>query len=93
MSLAPESLEEQDVVTVVALVAAICRVGTKNLLFARMNWDKLFSSANPPGAIAPSAARSTLTRQAKKDAAARQRARRAIVHDSRVRALQRLMSV
>src|SRR5689334_14236955 len=60
----PTELESADVAQTVALTAAVFRIGQPRLLLARMDWEKLFSSANPPGAVDPSLARETLTRQA-----------------------------
>lgn len=60
----PVDIEAQDITRTVALTAAVFRMGQPRLLMARMDWEKLFSSANPPGAVAPSMARETLTRQA-----------------------------
>jgi hypothetical protein len=60
----PIETETKDVSRTVALTAAVFRIGQPRLLLAKMDWEKLYSSANPPGAVAPSVARDTLTRQA-----------------------------
>lgn len=60
----PATVETDSIATTVALTAAVFHIGQPRLLLARMDWEKLFSSANPPGAVAPSIARETLTRQA-----------------------------
>jgi hypothetical protein len=67
----PEVLEAQSNSATVALTAAVRRIGASRLLLARMDWERLFSSASPPGAMTPKLARASLTRQAKKEAAAR----------------------
>jgi hypothetical protein len=41
-----------------------------------MNWERLFSSANPPGASTPAIARDSLTRDAIRRKEARRRALR-----------------
>ncbi len=48
----------------IALVSAVRGVGGDRLLYARINWDKLFESASPPGAPSPSVARGSYTRDA-----------------------------
>lgn len=63
-SVDPVEAETNDVSRTVALTAAVFAIGEPRLLAARMDWEKLFSSANPPGAVTPSIARETLTRQA-----------------------------
>ncbi len=60
----PTSVEDKAVTEAVALTAAVLRIGQPRLLMAKMDWEKLFTSANPPGAISPENARETLTRQA-----------------------------
>jgi hypothetical protein len=88
----PATSEEHDVEHTVALTAAVRRLGGSRLLFARLDWERLFSSASPPGAPTPTVARATLTRQAMKDAAARQKARRAATRSGRDRAMQKLLA-
>jgi hypothetical protein len=39
-------------------------VGTRRLLLSRLDWEKLFQSASPPGALPPKIAKLTLTREA-----------------------------
>lgn len=96
--LAPvEQIEEDDVTRTLALIAGVRGIGAMRLLLRRLNWDRLFSSANPHfergmGAPTPKVARATHTRQAKRDEAGRQRARRAIMSDRRQRDLRSLLS-
>jgi hypothetical protein len=42
------------------------KVAGQRLLLARLDWERLFSSANPPGAVAPSTAKETLTRDSRR---------------------------
>ncbi len=72
----PTIVEDKSVTEAVALTAAVFRIGQPRLLIARMNWEKLYTSANPPGAAAPSIARETLTRQAIRRKEGRRRAYR-----------------
>jgi len=60
----PAEVEAADVEATRSLSDRVFAIGEPRLLIARMDWEKLFSSANPPGAVAPSLARETLTRQA-----------------------------
>ena len=60
----PLETEQHSVTQTVALTAAVFAIGQPRLLLARMDWEKLFTSDNPPGAVSPSIARETLTRQA-----------------------------
>lgn len=70
-ALEPSEREIVEVSKTVALSAAVRAIGAQRLLLARMDWDRLFSSANTPGALTPEVARATMTRRAMKDAAAR----------------------
>jgi len=88
----PEAQEAHDISHTVALTAAVRRLGASRLLLARLDWERLFSSANPPGAPTPTVARATLTRQAKKDGAARQKARRAVSRAGHARAFSQLLA-
>jgi hypothetical protein len=83
----PADVETSDVERTLALTASVRRIGGTRLLWRRLNWDRLFSSANPPGAMAPKLARSQLTRQAKKEDAAR----RSMAADARRRAFEKLV--
>ncbi len=47
-----------------ALAAIARETGSCRLLYARINWDKLFESASPPGAPSASVAKGSYTRQA-----------------------------
>ncbi len=60
----PADAEAHEITLTVALVAAVSRIGATRLLLAQMDWERLFSSANPPGAATPAVAKETLTRQA-----------------------------
>ena len=51
-------------------------IGAQRLLMAGLDWEKLFSSANPPGAPAPKVAQATYTRVARQQQKQRQMARR-----------------
>ncbi len=86
-----EAREEHDVTVTVALVAAVSRIGATRLLLAQMDWDRLFTSANPPGAPAPGVARATLTRQAIRDTKARRAAARANASIGHARAFAQLV--
>lgn len=59
-----EVVEAESVSAALALSASVRAIGASQLLHARMNWERLFSSANPPGAATPAIARDSLTRQA-----------------------------
>ena len=60
----PQSVEDEIVNSTLVSVRIAREVGEKRLLLSRLHWDNLFQSANPPGAVAPSLARATLTRSA-----------------------------
>jgi hypothetical protein len=72
----PTELEAKGIAQTVALTATVARLGAMRLLLARMDWDRLFSSANPPGAMTPTVARETLTRHAIRRKESRRRALR-----------------
>jgi hypothetical protein len=76
----PTDVEAQQIVTALAILAGARRIGAFRLLLARLDWERLFSSANPPGASTPANARETLTRQANRRRWERQRALRSGVH-------------
>ena len=75
-ALEPSALEALNVTVCIALDAALGPIDGRRLLFARMSWDRLFSSANPPGAISPNSAHASLTRNAQRRKHARQKALR-----------------
>src|SRR5678815_3530198 len=60
----PAVIENESVSQTLALSASVRAIGAQRLLHARMDWERLFSSANPPGAVTPTVAREKLTRQA-----------------------------
>jgi hypothetical protein len=70
----PAEIEAADVREAVALEAAVSRLGARQLLMRGMNWERLFSSANPPGAMSPESAREQLTRLAVRKQLARRKA-------------------
>jgi hypothetical protein len=72
----PEVAEAADVEATRSLTERVLAIHEPRLLMARMDWEKLFSSANPPGAVAPGMARETLTRQANRRKEQRRRALR-----------------
>jgi hypothetical protein len=72
----PVDVEAQRLVEALVLVASARRIGACRLLLARLDWDRLFSSANPPGAMTPTVARESLSRQANRRRWERQRALR-----------------
>jgi hypothetical protein len=86
-----EAAEQADLDRTLDLTARVCRLGARRLLLARLDWERLFSSANPPGAPQPSVARATLTRQAVRDTAARRRAVRSAATTRRRYAFDRLL--
>lgn len=91
-----EAREDADVSQTVALSAAVRRLAASRLLHARLNWDKLFSSAEPhfergAGAPSPEYARASLTRQAIRDTKARRSAARANASAGHSRAFQQLL--
>lgn len=74
------TIEEQEAQTVALLVSVIWiarSVNADRLLYARINWDKLFESASPPGAPIPAVARSSYTRLALREHHQRRAAYRA----------------
>lgn len=72
----PATLESSSVAFYLALMASLKPIDGDRLLFARLNWDTLFNSANPPGAPAPDVAKATYTRIARQQQKQRQMARR-----------------
>ena len=60
----PATLEDSSVAFYLALTQLAKSVDGQRLLFAGMDWEKLFSSANPPGAPTPKVAKATYTRLA-----------------------------
>jgi hypothetical protein len=57
-------VEDEIVNSTLVSVRIAKEIGEKRLLLARLHWDNLFESASPPGAVAPSLARASLTRVA-----------------------------
>lgn len=53
-------------------------VGGLRLLTARLDWERIFSSANPPGAVTPSLAKATLTRDSRRRWELARKARRGV---------------
>lgn len=72
-SVEPAEVEARDVDLTLDLTRRATEIGAKRLLLAQMNWERLFSSASPPGAPTATVARETLTRAAirRKEAARR----------------------
>ncbi len=66
-------------------------IGAQGLLDEGIDWEKLFNSSNPPGAVTPEVAQSSLTRQAIRDARARQSAARSNARIGHVRAMHQLL--
>lgn len=54
--LCPEDREAADVHSHTALVRAAKQIGALKLLYARLPWDKLFTSADAKGALSPTTA-------------------------------------
>jgi hypothetical protein len=90
----PEALEELGVRETVAITAAVRRLGATRLLLAQLDWGRFTQSAvvSARGAAHPEVARASLTRRARKDAAARQRSRRALSDAGRARAMHKLLA-
>jgi hypothetical protein len=63
-----------------ALARRIRALGAKRLLLAQMDWDRLFSSATPPGAPTPEVAKASLTRHAIRQKEQRRKALRSGIH-------------
>ena len=72
----PATLESSSVAFYLALMASLRPINGNRLLFARLNWDAFFNSANPPGAPSPVVAKATYTRIARQQQKQRQMARR-----------------
>lgn len=60
----PATREASEVAVLFALVMSLRRVGAVNMLYAHVNWESLFASADPPGAPSPDVARGSFTRDA-----------------------------
>lgn len=72
----PESAEADLVDATLVSVSIAKEVGEKRLLLARLQWDNLFESASPPGALTPKIARLNLTRESNRQRWARSKALR-----------------
>jgi len=72
----PLVAEDQSVTLTYDLDCRLRKVDGQRLRFAAMAWERLFSSASPPGAVTPSVARASLTRQALSRKAEAQKAAR-----------------
>ena len=60
----PESIEAQSVRSASKLADRMSEIGARGLLFAGIDWDKLFKSGWAPGALPAPVARATMTRTA-----------------------------
>lgn len=61
-ALCPEDTEASDVRSHTAIMRAAKRIGALKLLYARVPWDHLFTSADARGAPPPSTARYALNK-------------------------------
>ncbi len=62
----PADTEYLSVNDALALARRLRKVGGARLMLARMNWERLFSSATPPGAATPTVAKASLTRDSRR---------------------------
>lgn len=72
----PESAEDQLVEGEIEVRRAAKKLEIRLPILVGLNWDNLFESASPPGALPPKSARHSLTREANRQRWARSRALR-----------------